>query len=103
MFKLDRKLIISASAIAVTALFAVGCGGGSAAAPAEVAYSNGKATIDGGSSSSATDACNSLTASWYFSSMNSFLACAAGPIGKYGFSSAEFGWSDGSSYIASLR
>jgi cytochrome c len=49
MFKLDRKLIISASAVAVTALFAVGCGGGSAAAPAEVAYTNGKATIDGGS------------------------------------------------------
>ncbi len=48
MFKLDRKLIISASAIAAAALFAVGCGGGSAAAPAELAYGNGKATIDGG-------------------------------------------------------
>ena len=30
MFKLDRKLIASASVIAVAALFAVGCGGGSA-------------------------------------------------------------------------
>lgn len=49
MFKLDRKLIISASAVTLAALFAVGCGGGSSAAPAEVAYENGKPTIDGGS------------------------------------------------------
>ncbi len=47
MFKLDRKLIISASVAAVAALFAVGCGGG-ATAPAELVYTNGKATIDGG-------------------------------------------------------
>ena len=49
MFKLDRKLIIAASAISAAALFAVGCGGGSTATPAEVVYTNGKATIDGGS------------------------------------------------------
>jgi len=49
MYKLDRKLIVSAAAVTVAALFAVGCGGGSTATPAEVAYTNGKATIDGGS------------------------------------------------------
>ena len=49
MFKLDRKLIISASAVAVAALFAAGCGGSSNAAPAEAEYAfNGKVTIDGG-------------------------------------------------------
>ncbi len=49
MFKLDRKLIVSAAAVSAAALLAVGCGGGSTAAPAEMAYGDGKATIDGGS------------------------------------------------------
>jgi len=48
MFKLDRKLIASASVIAVAALFAVGCGSGSAAPKGSTSI-NGKATIDGGS------------------------------------------------------
>jgi len=47
MFKLDRKLIASASVIAVAALFAVGCGGGSAAPKGSTSI-NGKPTIDGG-------------------------------------------------------
>jgi len=49
MFNLDRKLIISATAVTVAALFAVGCGGESTATPAKMTYANGKATIDGGS------------------------------------------------------
>jgi len=48
MFKLDRKLIASASVITVAGLFAIGCGGGSSATPGSVTYANGKATIDGG-------------------------------------------------------
>ena len=49
MFKLDRKLIISASVVSVAALFAAGCvKGGTASAPAEASYTNGKVTIDGG-------------------------------------------------------
>ena len=48
MFKLDRKSIASASVITVAALFAIGCGGDSAATPGDVSYANGKATIDGG-------------------------------------------------------
>ena len=46
MFKLDRKLIISASAISAAALFIAGCVGGST--PSEAHYADGKATIDGG-------------------------------------------------------
>ena len=48
MFKLDRKLIASASVIAVAALFAVGCGGNSSATPTGSTTHNGKPTIDGG-------------------------------------------------------
>ena len=48
MFKLDRKLIVSASVIAVAALFAVGCGGSSSATPTGSTMHNGKPTIDGG-------------------------------------------------------
>ncbi len=47
MFKLDRKLIITASAATVAALFAVGCGGSTAPSAATYEF-NGKATIDGG-------------------------------------------------------
>jgi len=47
MFKLDRKLIVTAAAVTAAALFTAGClGGGST--PSEAKYSNGKATIDGG-------------------------------------------------------
>jgi len=47
MFKLDRKLIITASTAAAVAMLTVGCiGGGSK--PAGTATVNGKATIDGG-------------------------------------------------------
>ncbi|MDF1879839.1 c-type cytochrome [Sulfurimonas sp. MAG313] len=48
MFKLDRKLIASASVLAVAALFAIGCGGSSSATPTGSTSINGKATIDGG-------------------------------------------------------
>jgi len=49
MFKLDRKLVIAASAITAAALFAAGCvGGESTATPSEAKYQNGKVTIDGG-------------------------------------------------------
>jgi len=47
MFKLDRKLIITASTAAALALFTVGCMGGSSASTA-ASEVNGKATIDGG-------------------------------------------------------
>ena len=46
MFKLDHKLIISASVITTAALFMAGCLGGST--PSQDKYENGKATIDGG-------------------------------------------------------
>jgi len=49
MFKLDRKLIISASIATAAALFAVGCGGGASATPTGSTMLNGKPTIDGGS------------------------------------------------------
>jgi S-disulfanyl-L-cysteine oxidoreductase SoxD len=47
MFKLDRKLIISASAVTVAALFAAGCVEGKATPAGELTM-NGKPTIDGG-------------------------------------------------------
>ena len=46
MFKLDRKLIISASVITTAALFMAGCVDGTT--PSKATYENGKATIDGG-------------------------------------------------------
>jgi cytochrome c len=49
MFKLDRKLIVSASAVTIAALFTAGCvKSETTAGPAEAAYANGKVTIDGG-------------------------------------------------------
>ncbi|MBE0499405.1 MAG: c-type cytochrome [Campylobacterales bacterium] len=49
MFKLDRKLIVSASAVTIAALFTAGCVKSEATAgPAEATYANGKVTIDGG-------------------------------------------------------
>jgi len=48
MFKLDRKLIISASVAATVALFTVGCMSGSKAEPTATSTVNGKPTIDGG-------------------------------------------------------
>ncbi len=48
MFKLDRKLIISASVAATVALFAVGCGGGNTNTSTATNTLNGKVTIDGG-------------------------------------------------------
>ncbi|HIC43910.1 MAG TPA: c-type cytochrome [Sulfurimonas sp.] len=48
MFKLDRKLFASASVLAVAALFAIGCGGDSAATPVGSTSFDGKPTIDGG-------------------------------------------------------
>ncbi len=47
MFKLDRKLIITASAAAAVALFTLGCNGGETGTTASTKV-NGKATIDGG-------------------------------------------------------
>jgi len=53
MFKFDRKFILSASAAAAAAFFAVGCAGDSAAPAGEsgdavLTYPNGKRVIDGG-------------------------------------------------------
>ena len=42
MFKLDRKLFASASVLAVAALFAIGCGGDSAATPVGSTSFDGK-------------------------------------------------------------
>lgn len=50
MFKLDRKLIISASVVASASLFIAGCAKNETmASPLASTYANGKATIDGGS------------------------------------------------------
>jgi len=48
MFKLDRKLMVTAAAVTAAALFTAGCLGGASTAPSEAKYTNGKATIDGG-------------------------------------------------------
>jgi len=63
MFKLDRKLIVTASAAAAVALLAVGCGGGDTGTSSAGSTSvNGKATIDGGSTYPVV---NSKTSSYY--------------------------------------
>lgn len=48
MFKLDRKLLTTASAAAALAILTVGCMGGSGSTSTGTTEVNGKATIDGG-------------------------------------------------------